>query len=91
VLIEMSPPARFPGDSQNAHIHDVSCAEYAAMTRFDERLETVVDWLSNLAKGRSTTSVEQPLSERATGTFSINVHEQNAPYTVVACGDIPRR
>jgi hypothetical protein len=91
VLIEMSPPAKFPGDSQNAHIHEVSCAEYAAMKGFTERLETVVDWLSNLAKGRSTTTVRQPLSERADGTFSINVHEQNAPYTVVACGDIPKR
>jgi hypothetical protein len=91
VLIEMSPPAKFPGNSQNAHIHEVSCAEYAAMKGFTERLETVVDWLSNLAKGRSTTTVQQPLSERADGTFSINVHEQNTPYTVVACGDIPKR
>jgi hypothetical protein len=91
VVIEMSPPAKFPGDSQNAHIHNVTCAEYAGMTGFNERLATVVDWLSNLAKGRSRTTVEQPLVERATGTFSINVHEQASPYTVVACGDIPER
>jgi hypothetical protein len=91
VLIEMSPPSKFPGDSQNAHTHNVTCAEYAGMTDFNERLATVVDWLSSLAKGRSSTAVEQPLAERATGTFSINVHEQNSPYTVVACGDIPER
>ena len=91
VLIEMSPPSKFPGDSQNAHTHNVTCAEYAGMTGFNERLATVVDWLSSLAKGRSSTTVEQPLAERATGTFSINVHEQNSPYTVVACGDIPKR
>lgn len=91
VVIEMSPPAKFPGDSQNAHIHNVTCAEYAGMTGFNERLATIVDGLSNLAKGRSSTTVEQPLAERATGMFSINVHEQNSPYTVVACGDIPKR
>jgi hypothetical protein len=90
-LIETSPPARFPGDSQNVHIHDVTCAEYAAMTGFNERLGTIVDWLPNLSKGRSQTTYERPLAERTTGTFSINVHEQNPPYTVVACGDIPKR
>jgi hypothetical protein len=90
VAIEMSPPAKFPGGAQNAHIHNVTCAEYAAMTDFNERLATVVDWLSNLSKGSSTTKVEVPLAERATGAYAINVHEQDAPYTVVACGDIPR-
>jgi hypothetical protein len=91
VLIEMSPPSKFPGAAQNAHIHNASCAEYAAMTDFNERLATVVDWLSSLAKGGSSTKVAVPLAERATGTYAINVHEQNAPYTVVACGDIPGR
>lgn len=91
VLIEMSPPAKFPGDSQNAHTHNVTCAEYAGMTGFNERLATAVDWLSNLAEARSSTTVAQPLAERTTGTFSINVHEQDSPYTVVACGDIPKR
>jgi hypothetical protein len=91
VLIEMSPPSKFPGDNQNAHTHNVTCAEYEGMKDFNERLATVVDWLSSLAKGRSNTTVEQPLAERATGTFSINVHEQSSPYTVVACGDIPKR
>ncbi len=91
VAIEMTPPARFPGASQNAHIHDVTCAEYAAMDDFNKQLATVVDWLSSLSKGRSSTTVEQPLAERTTGKFAINVHEQEAPYTVVGCGDIPKR
>ncbi len=91
VLIEMSPPSKFPGAAQNAHIHNASCAEYAAMTDFNEQLATVVDSLASLANGRSRTTVEQPLAKRATGRFSINVHEQEAPYTVVGCGDIPRR
>jgi hypothetical protein len=91
VLIEMSPPSKFPGAAQNAHIHNASCTEYAAMTDFNKRLATVVDWLSSLAKGGSSTKVAVPLTERATGTYAINVHEQNAPYTVVACGDIPGR
>jgi hypothetical protein len=88
VAIEMSPPAKFPGGAQNAHIHNVTCADYAAMTDFNKQLATVVDWLSSLSKGSSTTKVEVPLAERATGAYAINVHEQNAPYTVVACGNI---
>lgn len=91
VLIKMSPPAKFAGEAQNAHIHDVTCAAYARMKRFNERLGTVVDWLPNLSDGRARGTVDARLAERTTGTFAINVHEQNAPYTVVACGDIPRQ
>lgn len=90
VKLRMSKPARFPGASQNAHIHNVTCAKYARMKSFNAQLATVVDWLTNLSRGRSTTHVSVPLAKRTTGRFAINVHEQNAPYTVVACGDIPR-
>jgi hypothetical protein len=90
VKIRMSKPVRFPGASQNAHIHNVTCAKYARMKSFNAQLATVVDWLTNLSQGRSTTHVSVPLAKRTTGRFAINVHEQNAPYTVVACGDIPR-
>jgi hypothetical protein len=91
VLIEMSPPAKFAGEAQNAHIHDVTCVGYARMKSFNARLGTVVDWLPNLSDGRARGTVDAPLAERTTGTFAINVHEQNDPYTVVACGDIPRQ
>lgn len=90
VLIRMSRPVRFPGPSQNAHVHNVTCAKYARMKSFGARLATVTDWLSNLTRGRSTTHVSVPLAKRTTGRFAINVHEQNSPYTVVACGDIRR-
>ncbi len=90
ILIEMSPPTKFPGEAQNAHIHNVTCAEYARLKGFNEQLETVVDGLASLSDGRSRGEVGVPLAERTTGTFAINVHEQNAPYTVVACGDIPK-
>jgi hypothetical protein len=91
VLIKMSPPAKFAGEAQNAHIHDVTCAGYARMKSFNDQLGTVVDWLPNLSDGRARGTVDAPLAERTTGTFAINVHEQNDPYTVVACGDIPRQ
>jgi hypothetical protein len=90
VKLRMGKPVRFPGPSQNAHIHNVTCAKYARMKSFNGRLATVVDGLTNLSRGRSTTHVSVPLAKRTTGRFAINVHEQNAPYTVVACGDIPR-
>jgi hypothetical protein len=88
--IRMSKPVRFPGPRQNAHIHNVTCAKYARMKSFNAQLATVVDWLSNLSRGRSTTHVSVPLAKRTTGRYAINIHEQNPPYTVVACGNIPR-
>jgi hypothetical protein len=90
VKIRMSKPVRFPGPRQNAHIHNVTCAKYARMKSFNAQLATVVDWLSNLSRGRSTTHVSVPLAKRTTGRYAINIHEQNPPYTVVACGNIPR-
>jgi hypothetical protein len=90
VRLRMSKPVRFPGPRQNAHIHNVTCAKYARMKSFNAQLATVADWLTNLSRGRSTTHVSVPLAKRMTGRFAINVHEQNPPYTVVACGNIPR-
>jgi hypothetical protein len=89
VKLRMSKPVRFPGPSQNAHIHNVTCAN-ARIKTFLGQLATVVDTLTNLTRGRSTTHVTVPLRKRTTGRFAINVHEQNGPYTIVACGDIPR-
>ena len=91
VVVEVTAPTKFPGPVQHAHIHNVTCRDYAKITGFDRQLATVVDELSDLTDGRSTTTVSTPLSERTTGTYSINVHEQNDPYTAVACGDVPKR
>ena len=90
VKIRMSKPVRLPGPRQNAHIHNVTCAKYARMKSFNAQLATVVDWLSNLSRGRSTTHVSVALAKRTTGRYAINIHEQNPSYTVVACGNIPR-
>jgi hypothetical protein len=63
---------------------------YAKLRGFDNQLATVRDERASLVRGRSRTTVEARLSERTTGRFSINVHEQNFPFTDVACGDIPK-
>ena len=92
VTIKVSPPKKFPGAAQNAHIHRGTCAAYRRLKSFDAQLATVVDQLNNLSRNRSRTVVPMPpLKQRTTGRYSINVHEQNSPYTVVACGNIPRR
>lgn len=91
VHLEVAPPKKFKGEYQHAHVHDVTCAEYRKIQGFDAQLGTVVDELNDLEDGESTSTVYAPLAKRATGAYSINVHEQNDPYTVVACGDIPRR
>ena len=91
VTIKVSPPKKFPGTTQHAHIHNVTCARYRRIKGFDAQLATVVDTLNDLSKNVSRTTVYVPLAKRTTGRYSINVHEQNGPYTAVACGDIPRR
>ena len=79
-----------PTKTNNAHIHDVTCEEYRSMDDFSEQLGTVEDSLRSVRDGKSETIVKTSLADRATGGFSINVHEPAPPYVVVACGDIPR-
>jgi hypothetical protein len=78
--------------SNPAHIHDVTCAQYRRITNVDQQYATVNDPLSDLRAGRSETTLgDVSLSDRTTGTYSINVHEPTYPYKAIACGDIPRR
>jgi hypothetical protein len=72
-----------------AHIHNVTCDEYRALKGFDAQFATVDVALSDVAKGRSKTSVDAPLSNYRTGGFSINVHSYSGGFPVVACGNIP--
>lgn len=77
-------------ETNPAHFHDVSCAAYRRMKEFGDQLATVSDTLESLADGRSTSTVGVPVKKRTTGRYSINVHEPESPYPVVACGDVPR-
>lgn len=80
------------GPTHPAHIHDVTCAEYAAIDGFDAQLATVVDTLADVRDGASKTTVGlTELAERTTGGYAINVHAPASPFPVVACGDIPKR
>lgn len=72
-----------------AHIHDVTCAEYAEITDTDEQARTVVDTLTNVDQGTSTTTVPGKLTERTTGEYSINIHASAIPFPAIACGDVP--
>ena len=74
-----------------AHIHNVTCAQYARMKSFSARYATMTDSLKFLARGHSTTDVPVPLATRTSGGFSINVHAPTGQYPVIACGDIPKR
>lgn len=78
------------GESNPAHIHNVTCAQYRSMSGFGTRLATVDDGLSALDHGRSETVVAVELPARTNGRYSINVHKPAHPYDVIACGDIPR-
>ena len=73
-----------------AHIHDVTCAQYRALTDFDEQYATVVDPLQDVYEHTSTTVVAAPLAARTTGAYSINVHSA-ATLATIACGDIPKQ
>jgi hypothetical protein len=85
VRIELGPAVE---SRQMAHVHSVTCAEYAALTDLDEQLATVQSPLADVVSGESETA---NISGAATaGGRSINVHEPNQPYPAVACGDIPQ-
>ncbi len=73
-----------------AHIHDVTCAEYRALTDIDEQYATVVDPLQDVYEHTSSTVVAAPLAARTTGGYSINVHSA-ATLATIACGDIPKQ
>jgi hypothetical protein len=85
VRIEIEPAVASP---QMAHVHRVTCDEYAKVKGFDERFATVHSPLPDVREGNSE-SKNVPGSIAA-GGFSINVHEPAAPFPEVACGDIPR-
>lgn len=87
VSIRITPDT---GESNPAHIHNVTCAQYRAMSSFGARLATVEDGLNALDHGRSETVVAVELPTRTNGRYSINVHKPAHPYDVIACGDIPR-
>jgi Cu/Zn superoxide dismutase len=72
--------ANSPAGPQPAHIHTGTCAN----------LGGVVYPLEFPQNGKSTSTVNQPLSALQTGNFAINVHKSPQESSVyVACGDIP--
>jgi hypothetical protein len=85
VLLEIEPAL---DSSQMAHVHRVTCAEYAKVKGIDAQIATVHSPLTDIRDGKSE-SGNVPGSI-ATGEFSINVHEPGHPFPAVACGDIPR-
>ena len=67
-----------PADAQPAHIHDGTCAALDPKPRIP---------LQNVVNGKSTTTVDMPMSEVTKG--AINVHKSTADLkTYVACGDL---
>jgi hypothetical protein len=84
VTLEIAPTLEAP---QMAHVHRVSCAEYAEIADFDKQLATVHAPLTDVRDGSSQTgNVSGSIGK---GGFSINVHEPDPPFAAVACGDIP--
>ena len=67
-----------PADAQPAHIHDGTCASLDAKPRIP---------LQNVTSGKSTTTLNMPMSEVMKG--AINVHKSTSDIkTYVACGDL---
>jgi hypothetical protein len=85
VQIEIEPAVASP---QMAHVHRVTCNEYAKVKALNEQIATVHSPLADVREGKSE-SKNVPGSI-ATGDFSINIHEPAHPFPAVACGDIPR-
>ena len=78
-----------PKRDHPAHIHNVTCKQYRALKDFDAQYATVDVALSDVAKGKSKTAVDAPLSDFRTGGYSINVHSYAGGFPVVALGIFP--
>jgi len=75
VVLEMKGA---PAEAQPAHIHDGTCASLDPKPRIP---------LQNVVNGKSTTTIDKPISEVTKG--AINVHKSAADVkTYVACGDL---
>jgi hypothetical protein len=85
VQIELESTVASP---QMAHVHRVTCAEFAKLKGFDEKFASVHSPLTDVRDG--TSESKNVPGSIATGEFSINVHEPAHPFPEVACGDIPR-
>ena len=85
VRIEIEPSLASP---QMAHVHRVTCAEYAKIKDFNAQVATVHAPLADVRDGKSES--KNVAGSVVTGEFSINVHEPGHPFPAVACGDIPR-
>ena len=67
-----------PAEAQPAHIHDGTCASLDPKPRIP---------LQNVVNGKSTTTLDMPMSEVTKG--AINVHKSASDLkTYVACGDL---
>jgi hypothetical protein len=67
-----------PAEAQPAHIHDGTCAALDPKPRIP---------LQNVTNGKSTTTVDMPISQVMKG--AINVHKSASDLkTYVACGDL---
>ena len=89
VVLEVSPPKRFPGDVQIGSINAAPCAEVRKLTTVEARDQTVRKVLTEVREGRSETTSASSLAELKTGTHSINVYQEGHPFLPVLCGDIP--
>jgi hypothetical protein len=90
VTITMRGTSRFKGRSELAHLHRVTCAQFAHIPS-SQQAASLETQLFNVVRNRSRTEMYVPLSLLTDGKHSIQVHEQNPPWTAVACGDIPKR
>ena len=89
VVVAMSPPKRFPGDVQPVSINEASCEDLLAFTDYQERDKTWRAHLTEVRGGASETTSGRSLDELTTGRYAISVYQQDHPYAIVACGDIP--
>lgn len=74
-----------------AHIHNVTCAKYAAIQGVNAQYATVKTTLTPVSHGTSDSAVAGPLAADLTGGLSINVHKATGVFPTILCGDLPKR
>lgn len=78
--VDINVQHEFPTANQPAHIHEGTCANLNPAPKYP---------LNNVRSGKSSTTVNVPLSTLTSGSFAINIHKSASDIkTYVGCGDI---
>jgi hypothetical protein len=91
IQLDLPPSLKKRSVTLLARLNRVSCAKFATLKTEQAQLKTLQFPLAYVVLGRTRGTLPVKLSRLRDGSHSIEIAKATTKYTVVACGDIPRR